>query len=756
MCLAVLSVLAVLTVAPPAHAQSLTASDITETTATLTISGRTGGWYYQRNTPFPETGICHEVSAGTDRVRLTGLLSGRSFQYLVYYDNACTGTYDLFVNFSTTGDPVDIEVTPTSVLHTSATLKVTGHFRPWYYKYSSPPGGACSQAQSGETAVVTGLERGTTYTFETYWRSGCVQTYFLDNVQFTTHAAAPALAYDVSDDPQQGESVTLTLDNYIGDWSWRRTEPTAGPCRQSSGNRVTDQLVPGPHHTWKAYSDRTCRAEMASVTLPVQVTGSDSLLDSWLSRFGRSVASQTVDAVSARLALPPDAAVQVTLGGRSLPVGHAGTVPVEPGFAQRPAVLDDGDGWPADGPEGAGPSHSITGRELLVGSSFHIASGGGDGDGGVRWVGWGGAGVERFRGRGGGVPVRGEVVTGVFGADRSSGRWLTGVALSFSRGEGELRSEGSEYDLGSTMTAVNPYVRFELSESVSVWGLAGWGRGNLTLTQRLDAGNEIRRTDISMTFGAFGGRAELMAQDWHGGFDLALKGDAFLVRTKSDAVEMPDGGGNLLAASGRSSRVRVGLEGSRLMQLDSGATLTPSLEVGLRHDGGDAETGAGVDVGVGLAYSDPSSGLSAELRARTLALHSEGGYREWGISAAIRLAPDARDRGPSASLTASQGPAETGTDVVWSTRSAADLVPGALGGDANLDAEVGYGTAVPGTKLTGTPYLGLGTDGEGHRWRLGWRLTQPGEPFRLSLDADRREGTDKPAHGIGLNVETRW
>ena len=40
------------------------------------------------------------------------------------------------------------------------------------------------------------------------------------------------------------------------------------------------------------------------------------------------------------------------------------------------------------------------------------------------------------------------------------------------------------------------------------------------------------------------------------------------------------------------SRVRLVLEGGRAFERDGGATLRPSLELGVRHDGGDAETGA--------------------------------------------------------------------------------------------------------------------------------------------------------------------
>ena len=46
-------------------------------------------------------------------------------------------------------------------------------------------------------------------------------------------------------------------------------------------------------------------------------------------------------------------------------------------------------------------------------------------------------------------------------------------------------------------------------------------------------------------------------------------------------------------------------------------SLTPSVEVGLRRDGGDAETGAGIDVGGGLAFTDAVTGLSLHVRVRT-------------------------------------------------------------------------------------------------------------------------------------------
>ena len=47
------------------------------------------------------------------------------------------------------------------------------------------------------------------------------------------------------------------------------------------------------------------------------------------------------------------------------------------------------------------------------------------------------------------------------------------------------------------------------------------------------------------------------------------------------------------------TRLRTTLEGSRGFTLGERLSLTPSVEVGLRQDGGDAENGTGMDIGGG-------------------------------------------------------------------------------------------------------------------------------------------------------------
>ena len=80
------------------------------------------------------------------------------------------------------------------------------------------------------------------------------------------------------------------------------------------------------------------------------------------------------------------------------------------------------------------------------------------------------------------------------------------------------------------------------------------------------------------------------------------------------------------------TRLRTTLEGSRGFTLGERLSLTPSVEVGLRQDGGDAENGTGMDIGGGLAFTDSVTGLSLDVQVRTLVVHQADGFRERGMS----------------------------------------------------------------------------------------------------------------------------
>ena len=59
----------------------------------------------------------------------------------------------------------------------------------------------------------------------------------------------------------------------------------------------------------------------------------------------------------------------------------------------------------------------------------------------------------------------------------------------------------------------------------------------------------------------------------------------------------------------------------------------------LWHNGGDAETGAGMDVGGGLVVADASTRLAVDLRVRMLVMHQSERFRERGMAVSLSYNP---------------------------------------------------------------------------------------------------------------------
>ena len=210
--------------------------------------------------------------------------------------------------------------------------------------------------------------------------------------------------------------------------------------------------------------------------------------------------------------------------------------------------------------------------------------------------------------------------------------------------------------------------------------------------------------------------------------------------------------------------LRLGLEGSYALPFGGGASLTPSLGIGLRRDGGDAETGAGVDLGAGLAFVDPRSGLTAEFAAHGLLTHAVGGFRDRGVSTALIFHPDPFPaRGLSLSLRHSAGASATGSAdaLLHSETLAGPTATGGASSDGRFEAEAGYGFPVLSGDFASTPYLGVRASECGNDWRLGWRLAPVRHDiltFRLGIEVTRRQLADNdatPDNGIALRFVLR-
>ena len=538
------------------------------------------------------------------------------------------------------------------------------------------------------------------------------------------------------------------------------------------------------------------------------IDNSGSIPQAWIARFGRTVAGQVIEAVEGRMRAAPAPGAEVALageriGGQSEPgIGADGDAAREEEArweeeARRDALrLAD---WLKDetDPEEARRrgSRAVTPRDLLTGSSFALTAE----TAGKDLVSlWGRGAVTRFDGREGDLTLDGEVVTGMLGADWTRGRWTAGLIVSHSVGEGGYSDgsgtgsasgtgpgsgSGASGRVEATLTGLFPWTRHALSDRLEAWGAAGYGAGKLTVTPKkpgTDEDGAAIRADLDLRMAAAGLRGVLLDPGSGSGFQLTGKTDAMVVQTSSGRGKGADGG-NMEPARATVTRLRLGLEASRPFALGpesgsgagGGAVLTPSLEIGVRHDGGDAETGFGLDLGGGLALSDPKRGLQAELRGRGLLAHESKGFRDLGFSGALAWeGKPGSDRGAKLRLTQTLGGSSSGgADALLSRTTLEGLAANDNGEGGNdelksrrLELKFGYGLSAFGDRFTWTPEAGVGLSDTGRDYSLGWRLVRggfggDGGSFELSFEARRRESANDdtpPEHEVGLRLSARW
>ncbi len=234
------------------------------------------------------------------------------------------------------------------------------------------------------------------------------------------------------------------------------------------------------------------------------------------------------------------------------------------------------------------------------------------------------------------------------------------------------------------------------------------------------------------------------------------------MRTESE--ERQSETGNLAGARANSSRLRLILEGTRRYALEGGGSITPALEVGVRQDGGDAETGAGIEAGARVSFRRRD--LTVEGSVRTLVSHEDDSYEEWGASATVRVEPGRDGRGLSFALTPTWGATGSAMDRLWGLDNVQGLAPeGDFEAGQRIEAAAGYGMPAFGGRFTGTPEVGLGMADGVRELRLGWRLEPVGGgwgpfgSFGLNVVGAHREPADdngRPERRVGVVLEARF
>ena len=467
-------------------------------------------------------------------------------------------------------------------------------------------------------------------------------------------------------------------------------------------------------------------ARLGDSTAIGTINNTDAMPRAWMVRFGRTVGSQVVDALTQRL----DGAggSHVTVAGINM-IGESGVEPE--------AESDDPFGLPewAKNAEREADAQTITADDILLRSAFHLSSGAQGPGAGPAFTAWGRVATGGFEAVEDGVTMDGDVTTGLVGFDAEWERALAGIMFSQSSGDGSYRLDPAKGDdagtVESSLTGIYPYARIDLNAKVSAWALAGVGSGELTLHQE---GGKPMPTDISMRMGAIGVKGQVLDGSGASGLAMNVKSDAMWVGTKSDNTD------ELAPIEGNVTRLRLILQGECVFEADNGATFTPSAEIGLRQDGGDAETGTGIEVGAGLCYT--AGPLTVEGQVRSLVAHEDSGYEEWGMSGAIRVTPSPSGRGLTLAVAPAWGRTGSAADRLWSAHDARGLGANSeFEANSRIAVDAGYGFGLPHGRGALTPYAGM-TLGDsartmrtGARWQLSPDTVVSVEATRQASDA---------------------
>ena len=318
---------------------------------------------------------------------------------------------------------------------------------------------------------------------------------------------------------------------------------------------------------------------------------------------------------------------------------------------------------------------------------------------------------------------------------------LAGLSFMRSWGDLEYTDDGVAGVLESRMNTVHPYVYWQPSARLSVWGIGGLGQGQVEVEE------PGRTHDFGAEFRMFAGGARAVLGG-RGSNEWGVRADAFTTQLGTDALA------DIAKVRGEAQRGRLMLEWVHDAALSVGRSLSVQVEAGGRIDQGDADRGAGMETGFRLGYLDANSGLDVALHGRVLVVH-ESDYRDWGAGVQASWDPGEKQRGFRASVNSSLGQDGGGRTTLWDNADAVMRPVGmgamGMGSQSRMESEVAYaGLKAPGLPGLLTPYGRLRRAGQGRELALGaaWSLparSQLALPATFELETIRRETSTGPA-----------
>ena len=253
--------------------ETLSASSVEAATATLTIGGHSGSWYYKANAA-PDASCSSSAVTGTT-VDLTGLSSNTSYTYKAYSDSTCStllaSAPALLTKPGKPTKPVAASGAGSGKLTLTASVTGNGTLSKWQYVKKEGTGNFettwtnVNVTSRSLSHVVSGLTDGTSYQFKVRAVNATG-----NGADSDASAAAQPAAATLTVSGETHNSATLTIGNHSGGWHYKADAAPDASCSSQAVTGTTVDLTglsSNTSYAYKAYSDSTCSTLLASESL---------------------------------------------------------------------------------------------------------------------------------------------------------------------------------------------------------------------------------------------------------------------------------------------------------------------------------------------------------------------------------------------------------------------------------------------------------------------------------------------------------
>lgn len=317
------------------------------------------------------------------------------------------------------------------------------------------------------------------------------------------------------------------------------------------------------------------------------------------------------------------------------------------------------------------------------------------------------------------------------GADMTFGRFLVGISASQFDGDLDYEYSGNtgQVNLRAPLNGLyqidartlSPYVHWSWNTNSGIWTMASFGAGNVELSDP-DMASERSETSLQ----AFAAGIDWRLITAQSGFSLTVKGAAW-----TGQMDLDENTSRISGLAVNVRRIQMSFEGAYRIGLTSKGVFQPFIEAGMRGDGGDGQTGLGLELGGGARLALPSAGLRFTGQGRALVAH-KGNIDEWGFGGMLSYSHGDRT-GPTLELGSYTGHTLGGTQKIWN--DAAWLAEHTRGrARTRLQSLMGYGFAI--SAGTVMPYTGIELE-RGVNTRMGAEYRY-GDRLSIRLEASNR------------------